>query len=486
MADVWLAEHAALDRQVALKFLKPEFAGDETYVRRFRVEAQAAARLVHSNIVQIYAVGQADGLHYIAQEYVSGQNLREFLVRHGPPEVGLAVSIIAQVAAALHKAAEHGIIHRDIKPENIMLARNGEVKVADFGLARVAGGQQLNLTQVGMTMGTPLYMSPEQVEGREVDSRTDIYSFGVTCYHMLSGNPPFRGETALSVAVQHLKTRPEPLETQRPDLPPALCRLVHKMLAKDPAQRFQSAREILQDLRALRASEGLGDLSTALEELETLQPIGLLNPATERLGNAMKTQAMLLPKRRRWRMAVAGSVVVALVLGLVLAMFSRERPLVDRLDPWRPAVAKEESVQQQYLRAMQLDNELGWRSVLEHWTASDPQQEYYRQRSRQQLAMLYLDRDDLSQAAELFQQFERSPEPLWHDFGVAGRAVILHRRGRTDEARVLVQQELPGQSDSRNMDPATLQLLGEIGSNTPDDRRTLLPRLSGQFPARES
>ena len=217
MADVYLAEQSSLRRQVAFKVLKRELAKDDVYVRRFHMEAQAAAALVHAHIVQIHEVGCASGIHYIAQEYVAGQNLRELLGRRGQVDVKLVVSVLRQTASALAKAADQGIIHRDIKPENILLTKAGEVKVADFGLARITGnGDSMNLTQTGMTMGTPLYMSPEQVEGRALDPRSDIYSLGVTCYHMLAGEPPFRGETALSVAVQHVKTSPDRLENRRP------------------------------------------------------------------------------------------------------------------------------------------------------------------------------------------------------------------------------------------------------------------------------
>src|SRR5207249_11584534 len=141
-----------------------------------------------------------------------------------------------QVASAIQRASEMGIIHRDIKPENILVTRKGEAKVADFGLVRVftEGGQPLNLTQSGVTMGTPLYMSPEQVEGKPVDYRSDIYSFGVTCYHMLAGQPPFQGGNAFEVALKHVREEPAPLETFRPDVPATLCAVVHKMMAKDP------------------------------------------------------------------------------------------------------------------------------------------------------------------------------------------------------------------------------------------------------------
>jgi serine/threonine protein kinase len=253
MADVYLAEQLSLRRQVALKVLKQNLAGDEAYIRRFQNEAQAAAKLVHANIVQIYEVGCSDGTYFISQEYVPGQNLKQVLTRlgHGV-DAAQAVNIIRQVAAALHKAAEQKIIHRDIKPENIMIAPSGEVKVADFGLARVVrDGEALNLTQVGITMGTPLYMSPEQVEGRPVDPRSDLYSFGVTCYHMLAGRPPFDGDTALAVALQHLNNPPKRLEAVRGDLPEGLCRVVHKMLAKKPDERYQRAIDLLKDLKNL-------------------------------------------------------------------------------------------------------------------------------------------------------------------------------------------------------------------------------------------
>jgi len=256
MAEVYLAEQLSLRRQVALKVLKSSLAGDDAYIRRFQHEAQAAAKLVHANIVQIYEVGCLEGTYYISQEYVPGQNLKQLLGRlKGGVDAVQAVNVIRQVASALHKAAEQKIIHRDVKPENIMLSPLGEVKVADFGLARVVrDGEALNLTQVGITMGTPLYMSPEQVEGRAVDSRSDIYSFGVTCYHMLAGHPPFDGDTALAVAVQHLKNEPKRLEVLRPDLPEGLCRIVHKMLAKKPEDRYGTAAEaemVLQQAAAL-------------------------------------------------------------------------------------------------------------------------------------------------------------------------------------------------------------------------------------------
>src|SRR5262249_8945554 len=221
----------------------------------------------HANIVQVYAIHDADGQHYMALEYVEGRNLKDYLAKKGPPDVLLALSIMRQAASALQRASELGIIHRDIKPDNILLTRKGEVKGADLGLPRcLAGDQPLNLTASGVTMGTPLYMSPEQVEGKPLDARTDIYSLGVTCYHMLSGEPPFRGSNAFEVALHHVRTEPPPLASVRPDLPPDLCAIVHKMMAKEPENRYQSCRELLKEL--VRVREGLSGMTCGIQMLE--------------------------------------------------------------------------------------------------------------------------------------------------------------------------------------------------------------------------
>src|SRR4051812_26125870 len=212
MGAVYLAEQHSPKRKVALKILRADLAANEKALLRFKQEADTVGQLSHANIVQVHAAGEWQGLSYIALEYVEGRNLRDYLAKKGPPTVLQALSIMRQVAAALVRAGELGIIHRDIKPENLLLTRKGEVKVADFGLCRLAEGdpRDLSLTDSNMTMGTPLYMSPEQVEGKPLDARTDIYSFGVTCFHMLTGEPPFRGTTAFEVALRHVRDEPTP------------------------------------------------------------------------------------------------------------------------------------------------------------------------------------------------------------------------------------------------------------------------------------
>ncbi len=333
MAEVYLAEQRQLARRVAVKILKPELAHDETYLKRFRLEAQAAASLIHANIVQIYEVGHQDQYHYIAQEYVEGQDLRDWIARNGSPDLPHSLSIMCQVAAALSKAGEAGVIHRDIKPENIMLTRSGEVKVADFGLARVTRkGEKSDLTQAGVTMGTPLYMSPEQVQGKKLDPRSDIYSFGITCFHMLTGSPPFSGETALAVAVQHLKKQPPALEDVRPDLPAPLCRVVHKMLAKDPNGRQASGRELLRELRKLYhdlSDESWPDELTAWDSAPMDPASGSRSAATQQLDALMKTSSAPAVDRR-WLWLFVLGLAISFLLGGLLAWQTADRPLLPR------------------------------------------------------------------------------------------------------------------------------------------------------------
>ncbi|MDA1214584.1 MAG: serine/threonine-protein kinase, partial [Planctomycetota bacterium] len=324
MAEVYLAEQTSLKRQVAIKLMRSELLSDEKSLARFKREALAAAGLNHPKIVQVYTVGEAEGVQFIAQEYVQGMNLRDFIAKKGPPETSVAVHIIRQVAQALQSAHEAGVVHRDIKPENIMLTRRGEVKVADFGLAQVMERTDgMNLTQEGTTMGTPLYMSPEQVNGKKLDPRSDLYSLGVTCYHMLSGRPPFRGETALSIAVQHLQNEPEPLAAIRPDLPPALCDVVRKLLAKDREQRYPDAKTLLNDLklvtRQMNAGLETGNLPVpefSLSEGDVLDVRDEANDIAPTFWNVAQ-----------WKIFVVACVAIGLFAALIGWLFRPENPL---------------------------------------------------------------------------------------------------------------------------------------------------------------
>lgn len=436
MAVVYLAEQRSLRRPVALKVLRSELAHDEAYVRRFHNEALAVASLVHPNIVQVFEVGELQGRHFIAQEYVAGKNLRQLLVARGRLEIRQAVAILRQVAAALHKAASQGITHRDIKPENVLLAADGQVKVADFGLARLQANSNLELTQIGVTMGTPLYMSPEQVEGRPVDPRSDIYSLGVTAFQMLAGEPPFQGETPLAVAVQHLKRDPPDLATLRPETPELLCGLVARMLAKDPQARPQSAAEVLSACRGipLIADDGapLGDLSD-WSDSELLALSASPGEATQRL------QLALEPEREgggnSWLLVSLLIAALAFTGGAAMAWTMQERPLLAPPTANSELFAKKESVQAQFLAANVANSEIGWQSVARHWPAEEsPTNRYYALVADRHLAGLYLRNNELDRAAELFDRLAAEEEEEFQAYGVAGQLLITATSGRNRAA----------------------------------------------------
>ncbi len=424
MAEVYLAEQGTLQRQVALKVLKSHLAVDNKFVRRFHHEAQAAAKLVHANIVQIYDIGERDGTHFIAQEYVQGQNLRELIARQGALDLKTVVLVLRQVALALVKAAESGIVHRDIKPENILLTRGGEVKVADFGLARVLDDRtELNLTQVGVTMGTPLYMSPEQVEGKAVDPRSDLYSLGVTCFHMLSGRPPFQGETALSVAVQHLKSEPPQIEALRPDCPPALARVVQRLMAKRPDDRYASARDLLRELRGVTLpglEEGWWHDVASVEGLD-FDTLPAMIESRRVLETIMHTQALVVQRQKKRRVGLLFAVVLAFAVGGVAAWFNR--PSQSLLAGAKAAIPKQESAATQlFLAQMQLAQREAWlKSVFEYF----PSDTYHVARAQQELVRSYLQQNLPDEALQYCESLERHTEPEFRAFALAGEAIAL-------------------------------------------------------------
>jgi serine/threonine-protein kinase len=443
MAEVYLAEQGSLRRQVALKVLKVGLSNDESYVRRFHKEAQAAASLVQANIVQIYEVGRVEGLHFIAQEYVPGKNLKQVLDRRGALEAGTAVSIIRQVGAALHRAAQTGITHRDIKPENIMLTSTGEVKVADFGLARVTGnGEAVDVTQIGMTMGTPLYMSPEQIEGRAVDPRSDLYSLGITCYQMLAGRPPFGGETALSIAVQHIKSEAEPLQEVRPDLPAGLCRIVHKLISKRPDERYQSAGEMLRELRALSIEADNAEWPSGLEEWSSSEMMAL-SAATRQLETLMRGEPQ--PTGRRfgfWSLAL-GLLAVCFAIGAALAWVNRPQSYLHVDAEELPKVENMQSPRAQYMYALLLGTERGWKSVAQYYPPDrDANNFYYANLAKERLAELYLREGETALALRLYVELAGlgEAEETFRTRGIAGQAICYARLGDDDKAKARLGQ----------------------------------------------
>jgi len=268
MGEVFLAEDSSLRRKIALKVLPENIAQDKERLRRFEQEAFAASALNHPNILTIYEFGAADGLHFLASEFVDGETLRE---RLNSDELTLkeSVEITEQIAFALVAAHSAGIVHRDIKPENIMLRSDGIVKVLDFGLAKLTEKKETNLdseaetralvkTNPGVVMGTVRYMSPEQARGKETDPRTDIFSLGIVFYEMLTKKTPFVGETASDAIASILKSEPEPPSKFNQEIPAELERIVLKTLAKDREERYQTAKDLLVDLRRLKRQIELG------------------------------------------------------------------------------------------------------------------------------------------------------------------------------------------------------------------------------------
>ena len=262
MGVVYKAIDQKLQRTVAIKSLPPESVGDENLRKRLMSEARAASRLNHPNICTIYEVDEADGILFIAMEYVTGNTLSEE-IRNGPIDIERGLDIAVQIAAGLDKAHRENIVHRDIKPSNIVLPQDGPVKILDFGIARIlnrmvgeslseGATQQTNLTEAGQMVGTVAYMSPEQLNAEEVDARTDIFSFGVLLYEMLRGQPPFRATSLIQLMSSILNDEPEPLSRSNTTLPPDLDRIIARALAKNRDQRYASMKNLQEDLLRLK------------------------------------------------------------------------------------------------------------------------------------------------------------------------------------------------------------------------------------------
>ena len=247
MAEVYLARDRLLGRLVALKILFPELSVDASFVERFRREARAAANLSHPNVVSVHDWGEEDGVHFIVMEYVDGKPLSGVIGSEGALLPDRAAGVGAEVAAGLSFAHGRGVVHRDVKPGNVLIDANGQVKVTDFGIAWAADAGE-KLTASGAIMGTAIYFSPEQAQGFNVDARSDIYSLGVVLYEMVTGHPPFTGDSPVAIAYKHVREHPVPPSQLNPAVPPAFEAIVLQAMAKDPRNRYASAEELRADL----------------------------------------------------------------------------------------------------------------------------------------------------------------------------------------------------------------------------------------------
>ncbi len=307
MAKVFQGTDTVLGRTVAIKMLAPQFADDDGFVDRFRREAQAAARIGHPHIVSVFDTGSDDGVHYIVMEYVEGRTLADFLAGGGRILPDRAIDITQDVCTALEAAHAQGVIHRDIKPGNIMLSPKGEVKVTDFGIARVTTTAD-TVAQTAAILGTASYLSPEQAQGQPVDGRSDIYSLGCVLYEMVTGRPPFLGDSPVAVASKQVLEQPISPSKLNDDVTPDLDAVILRALSKNPANRYQSAEEMRADLD--RVKRGLPVEAT---------PLLAAAAATQALDRQPQTQVLPPPeeKRNAW-VPIAVTLVLIGLLGLLL------------------------------------------------------------------------------------------------------------------------------------------------------------------------
>ncbi len=319
MAQVWRGTDEVLRRQVAVKLLHPHLAADESFVVRFRQEAVAVARLAHPGIVAIYDTCSDDGVEAIVMELVPGRTLRDRLDDGTPIDPWQAAGLAAQVAEALDVAHRAGLVHRDIKPANVLLAGDGRVKVADFGIAKAL--EEGDLTQPGLMVGTARYVAPEQVEGKPVDPRTDIYSLGVVLYELLCGRAPFDGEGEAAVALARLQRDPLRPRQVRPSVPKPLEEIVCRSLERDPDQRFDSAADLRAALLAAGASP---NADVELEETRfTNVPVAPAAAPAGQPAPAATPAPSFRQTERSWLVPTVVLVVIALALGVAGLLFGR-------------------------------------------------------------------------------------------------------------------------------------------------------------------
>ncbi len=317
MALVYRAHCNCLHREVTVKILRPQYTCDEDFVERFRREAQAVASLSHPNTVSVYDVGEEDGIHYIVMEYIEGNNLKEIIREQGRLTLPVAVDYARQICEGLDHAHEKGIVHRDIKPHNILVTKGGRVKVTDFGIAKAVTSD--TVTQAGTIIGSVHYIAPEQAKGEPGGVRSDIYSVGVVLYEMVTGKLPFEGDSPIAMAMKHIQEEPPAPSCLNPEVSPELERVILRAMAKSPERRYQTAREMADDLRTV--------LSGQISDATRIIPLGdcptMVLPPTEDLGMAAAKEKENKPTRkRRWILAAVTLLVLGLLAGGLLGIGS--------------------------------------------------------------------------------------------------------------------------------------------------------------------
>jgi eukaryotic-like serine/threonine-protein kinase len=316
MAEVYRARDELLGRDVALKVLSERFARDKSFVERFRREAQSAANLNHPQIVSLYDYGSDGDAYFIVMEFIDGTSLADILRDEAPLLAERAAEIALEVAKALDRAHSAGIVHRDIKPGNILITKDGQTKVTDFGIARAArGDSDQTMTQTGMVIGTAAYLSPEQAQGEPVDGRSDLYSLGVVLYEMLTGQAPFGGDTPLAIAYKHVREFAAPPSSMNPDVPGELDAIVMKALAKNPENRYANAVEFQQDLQRFLSGQRVHATPLLSDETQ----VGGVLPITQTqvLRRDTPTEVVPPPERSRTGWYLLSALGILIAFGLI-------------------------------------------------------------------------------------------------------------------------------------------------------------------------
>lgn len=290
MANVYLAEDTILERKVAVKVLRGDLSADDKFIRRFQREAQSVSNLSHQNIVEVYDVGEEEGNHYIVMEYIEGKTLKQLLKKRETLTLTEVIDIMTQLTDGIAHAHESYIIHRDIKPQNIMIEDNGLIKITDFGIAQALNATQL--TQTNSVMGSVHYLPPEQASGKGSTIKSDIYSLGILMYELLTGNVPFKGDNAVEIALKHMKDKIPSIRKQNPSIPQAVENILLKAAAKNPRNRYDSARDMHEDFLHCLDEEHANDKKIVFEypenDLDETGPI-------EKVKKPKETKAVKKP-----------------------------------------------------------------------------------------------------------------------------------------------------------------------------------------------
>ncbi|QCJ42014.1 Stk1 family PASTA domain-containing Ser/Thr kinase [Bacillus sp. S3] len=336
MANVYLAHDMILDRDVAVKMLRLDFANDEEFIRRFHREAQSATSLAHPNIVNIFDVGEENDLYYIVMEFVDGQTLKQYIQQNSPLKVEDSIGIMRQLTSAISHAHQNQIIHRDIKPHNILVDHDGNVKITDFGIAMALSAT--SITQTNSVLGSVHYLSPEQARGGMANRKSDIYSLGIVMFELLTGRLPFSGESAVSIALKHLQSETPSLRRWNPAIPQSVENIVLKATAKDPFHRYNSVEEMEEDLRTALDPERLDEPKFVLpidNEATKAIPVITDNQQFKNLdetlvhsnekpsANAKEKgkKGKTKKKRKKWPIVLLSTFLVLVILGMLSFAF---------------------------------------------------------------------------------------------------------------------------------------------------------------------